>query len=74
MESCKYWHGLHAVIAEVGMLRTLEEVGVGHANFPVSAKNSLDDIWVKANTVLIWGVAGSEKTIQCPPRMQSGLA
>jgi alcohol dehydrogenase class IV len=40
---------LDIIIRELGMPRTLKEVGVGRDKFDALAKNSLEDIWIKTN-------------------------
>ncbi|RFU27853.1 hypothetical protein B7463_g8484, partial [Scytalidium lignicola] len=44
---------LHVVIAELGMPRSLDAVGVGKDKFNALAENSLTDHWIKTNAVPI---------------------
>jgi alcohol dehydrogenase class IV len=44
---------LDIVIAELGMPRTLEDVGIGKDSLVTLARNSLGDIWIRTNAVPI---------------------
>ena len=44
---------LDAVIRELGMPRTLKDVGVGKDKLDLLAENSLKDHWIKTNAVPI---------------------
>ncbi|KAM0188472.1 hypothetical protein ACHAPI_010578 [Fusarium lateritium] len=44
---------LDMLLRELGMPRTLSEVGIGRDQLPLLAKNSLNDVWIKTNAIAI---------------------